>query len=545
MCGIVGGNNPNWNYQDAIQSILYRGPDGNRTENYGNITLSFCRLAIQDLSVMAMQPMSSPDRKVHVVYNGEIYGYQKIRDALSRKYEFRTTSDTEVILYAYLEYGENFIKEIDGIFAMAVYDERLQRIYLYRDRIGVKPLYYYFDGTQFAFASELGALENLFGTQMKLQIDHTALYDYLFYGYIPEPKTMYKKVYKLCPAKKLVFDVGESRIIGIDKYWHLHVNTLTGRTRKREDISYELRCLVEKSVREQLISDVPVGTFLSGGVDSSVISYETNVVKPDIMAYSIGFREAQYDESGRARFLCEKLKIRLSQEILSAHSVKEIKPCFRDWYCEPFGDTSAYPTYLVSKYAKTASTVVLTGDGGDELFGGYDRYRRLALLGEKLQKRDIYEQFAPASYAVEDLRKKWGIPKDYNPYWHFDEYIVDDMPTVTKLRYLDIHTYLPEDVLTKVDRVSMAVSLEARVPFLAKDVVEFAFSLSQEEYLAGNELKGCLKEAYRDMIPDEILYGMKMGFSVPDNYLWRENHEINIFAGIMKSQWNDLYEMYF
>lgn len=539
MCGILGGNNRDWNYEQGIDSICHRGPDGKRVEYYGDMTFAFCRLAIQDLSEKAMQPMNSLDGKVHIVYNGEIYGYQGLRDELANKYPFRTCSDTEVILNAYLEYGEKFIDKIDGIFAMVIYDERIQKMYLYRDRIGVKSLYYYYDGTRFAFGSELKSLVNLLDDRT-LTIDRLAIYDYLFYQYVPEPKSMYEKVYKLRPATKLIFDIQKQQIIGEEKYWNIKVNTSVGRKRKREDVSEELRELIRQTVREQLISDVPVGTFLSGGVDSSIVTYEASRVKPTMNAFSIGFKEGQYDESGRAAVFCQKKHIYLVQQILRNSDVKEIKNRLPEWYDEPFGDTSAYPTYLVSKLARTKCAVVLTGDGGDELFGGYKRYRNVQIKGDQLNRKDVYTQYAADASTVEDFKIKWGIPDAYNPYWHYDQYYEEEMPIITRMRYLDLMTYLPGDILTKVDRVSMAVSLEARVPFLARRIVEFAFSLSQEECLSGNELKGCLKDAYRGIVPDEILYGIKMGFSVPDNYLWRERHERNLFAGVLKTQWSEL-----
>ena len=541
MCGILGGNNPDWKYAEAIDCIRHRGPDGKRTEDYAGMNFAFCRLAIQDLSENAMQPMNSPDHKVHIVYNGEIYGYKLLKEELAKKYLFRTSSDTEVILNAYLEYGEEFVDRIDGIFAMAIYDERIQKVYLYRDRIGVKPLYYYYDGTRFAFASELKALWKLMD-DVSLTIDRLAVYDYLFYQYVPEPKSMYEKVYKLRPATKLVFDVQRKQIIGEERYWELKVNASVSRSRNREDIKEELRELIRQTVQEQLIADVPVGTFLSGGVDSSIITYETSRLKPEVNAFSIGFKEAQYDESKRAAAFCRKKQITLVQQILHNKDIGVIKNRLPEWYDEPFGDTSAYPTYLVSKLARTKCTVVLTGDGGDELFGGYDRYRNVEVRGEKLNREDICMQYAYAASTVEDFRIRWGIPDGYNPYWHYEQYYEEELPIITRMRFLDLMTYLPEDILTKVDRVSMAVSLEARVPFLARRIVEFAFSLSQEECLSGNELKGCLKDAYRGIVPDEVLYGIKMGFGVPDHYLWREKHEKNLFAGILKTQWSGLDE---
>lgn len=539
MCGIAGGNHPGWHYEKAIASILHRGPDGKNVETYQGMTFAFCRLAVQDLSVHAMQPMSSPDNLVHIIYNGEIYGYQKLKDDLKNKYQFRTSSDTEVILYAYLEYGKEFIDKIDGIFAMAIYDERVRKVYLFRDRIGVKPLYYYYKDGKFAFASELKALTEMLEDSV-LEIDTMALYDYLFYQYVPEPKSLYKHIRKLRPAARLIFDTQEKRIIEADRYWNLFVNASVGRKRKREDVAEELRGLIRQTVEEQLIADVPVGTFLSGGVDSSVITYVTNRLKPEVNAFTIGFQEAQFDESARADAFCRQQHISLTQQILSSKDVRQIRNDLSKWYDEPFADVSAYPTYMLSRLARTNCTVVLTGDGGDELFGGYAHYKTVASFGNKPEKEKVYQQYAKPASSVEDYRIRWNIPKDYDPYWHFDQYYKEELPVFTRMRYMDLMTYLPESVLTKVDRASMAVSLEARVPFLARRIVEFAFSLSQEEYLSDNELKGCLKDAYKGRIPDEILYGIKMGFSVPDHYFWRERHECNMNAGILKVQWSHL-----
>lgn len=539
MCGIAGGNHPGWHYEKAIASILHRGPDGKNVETYQGMTFAFCRLAVQDLSVHAMQPMSSPDNLVHIIYNGEIYGYQKLKDDLKNKYQFRTSSDTEVILYAYLEYGKEFVDKIDGIFAMAIYDERVRKVYLFRDRIGVKPLYYYYKDGKFAFASELKALTEML-EDSALEIDTMALYDYLFYQYVPEPKSLYKHIRKLRPAARLIFDTQEKRIIEADRYWNLFVNASVGRKRKREDVAEELRGLIRQTVEEQLIADVPVGTFLSGGVDSSVITYVTNRLKPEVNAFTIGFQEAQFDESARADAFCRQQHISLTQQILSSKDVRQIRNDLSKWYDEPFADVSAYPTYMLSRLARTNCTVVLTGDGGDELFGGYAHYKTVASFGNKPEKEKVYQQYAKPASSVEDYRIRWNIPKDYDPYWHFDQYYKEELPVFTRMRYMDLMTYLPESVLTKVDRASMAVSLEARVPFLARRIVEFAFSLSQEEYLSDNELKGCLKDAYKGRIPDEILYGIKMGFSVPDHYFWRERHECNMNAGILKLQWSHL-----
>lgn len=551
MCGILGGNVHEWNYKKGMEAIAHRGPDGQRIESYGAITLGFCRLSIRDLSISAMQPMSNSENDVHIIYNGEIYGYENLKSELEKKYRFRTTSDTEVVLYAYLEYGEAFIDKIDGIFAMAIYDERIQKIYLLRDRSGVKPLYYLYQGDKFGFASELKALEHT-ASDFSFKIDNTAVYDFLFYQYIPGVKSVYQSVYKLSPATMLVYDVFEKKVLRIEKYWQLHVNSSVERKRKKEDISEEIKSLLKQSVKNQLMADVPVGTFLSGGIDSSIITYEASRINPQMRAFSIGFREKEYDESEIAMRFCREKDIVMRRKVLSILDISKVRHMIHGWYDEPFADTSAYPSYLVSEFARREVTVVLTGDGGDELFGGYGRYARYynvykkadtsMPLSERLEweRKEIRQGLGIADTDYYNVyAERLDIPKDYNPYESLFQYDIPDLPLFTRMRYLDFNTYLPDDILTKIDRVSMAVSLEARVPFLDRKIIEFAFSLSQEECNGGNELKACLKEAYDGEIPDEILYGRKKGFGIPTGYLWREKKAESIYAGILKEHWKE------
>ncbi len=552
MCGILGGNVSGWDYEKGIEAIAHRGPNGQRIERYQDITLGFCRLSIRDLSISAMQPMSNIENDVHIIYNGEIYGYEKLKTELKKKYLFRTTSDTEVVLYAYLEYGEAFIDKIDGIFAIAIYDERFQKLFLFRDRAGVKPLYYLYQGERFGFASELKSLEHAVN-DFAFRVDNTAVYDFLFYQYIPEPKSLYQSVYKLPPATMLVYDVRGKRLLRTEKYWDLYVNSSVERKRSKEEISEELRYLIKQSVKNQLVADVPVGTFLSGGVDSSIVTYEASRFNPKIQAFSIGFQEKEYDESEIAMKFCKEKDIVIRRKILRISDIGKIRNRIREWYDEPFADTSAYPSYLVSEFARNEVTVVLTGDGGDELFGGYGRYARFYNAYKSvdtslpLSKRLPYERkevrqglgVADIDYYKEYVQKL-EIPEDYDPYESLYQYDLPELPPFTRMRYLDFHTYLPGDILTKVDRVSMSVSLEARVPFLDRNIIEFAFSLSQEECNAGNGLKACLKEAYEGIIPNEILCGQKKGFGVPQNYLWREKKAESIYAGILNEHWNEL-----
>lgn len=549
MCGILGGNRTEWNYEKGIEAMQHRGPDGLKVVRTERFNMAFARLAIIDLSSNGMQPMFTEDENVGIVFNGEVYGYQKLRKQLMRRgYQFRSSSDTEVVLNAYIEWGDSFIYRIDGMFGIAIYDKRVQKVKLFRDRIGIKPLYYYYNGKDFAFASELKGIVTACDN-VKFQLNNTAIFDYLNCLYIPEPKTMYQNVYKLPPAFGLVYNLKENRIEKKGTYWKLKINENQGKERKEEDLIEELRYLIKESIEEQMIADVPVGTFLSGGVDSSIVTYETNRVNTATETFSIGFTEKLYDELKYATYLSQMYQIPMNQQVFNKETFKELYHMLPQWYDEPFADNSAFPTYLVSKLAKEKVTVVLTGDGGDEVFGGYPRYTGYKKdwyykgINNKIVSR-IFEQMSSGKllqgldtifmedlallmptyqYAVRPdkarLRKELGIAKDYDEYWFMRKHYNKELPPITRCQYLDLKTYLPGDILTKVDRTSMATSLETRVPLLSKKIVEFSFGLSEEDRCPKNELKGLLKKAYLQEIGRMLLYRNKKGFSIPTRYM--------------------------
>lgn len=550
MCGIVGGSKLEWDYEAGVTVLKHRGPDMQRIVKDELFSMAFARLSIIDLSKAAMQPMTSFDGKVTLVYNGEIYGYGNLKKTLEKKYPFVSSSDSEVILYAYMEYGDHFIDYIDGIYAIAIYDRRNQTVRVFRDRAGVKPLYYYYDGYHFAFASELKSIKNLLNDR-NLEIDYTAIYDYLSYAYVPAPKSMYKNVRQLRPAHKIVYRISDHRLSGQKKYWEFNVNGSVGRSRKEETLLEELRGLIHQSVKEQMVADVPVGTFLSGGVDSSIITFESLMVNPQVNSFSIGFTEPKYDESEYYHEFVRKFGNCSNEQIFNREIYKKLYRQLKEWYDEPFADTSAFPTYLVSKLAREKVTVVLTGDGGDELFGGYGWYSlsyQNGLLRDSMHISRWYEDILSRhpkwyrkevnqllceflqkycvghGYEIKQMKaqaaRKWGIPKDYDDYWFLREYDNRELPLLTRMQYLDFHTYLPE-ILTKVDRTSMQVSLEARVPLLSRRIIEFAFSLSQEERCPKGEMKHMLKKAYPE-IPKNILYKAKQGFCMPKQYVGKE-----------------------
>lgn len=565
MCGILGGNIKTWDYEKGIMAIKHRGPDAQKVIETPLCTFAFARLSIMDLSMNAMQPMDSVDGSVTIVFNGEIYGYTKLRDELMAKYPFKTTSDTEVVLYAYMEYGDQFIDYIDGMFAIVIYDRREELLKIYRDRFGIKPLYYYYHNEEFAFASEIKAFTAAAGDK-QWNIDYTAILDYLCYFYIPEPKSIYTDVHKLNPACYMFYDLRARKIVKKERYWRLHVCTKASGKRKQKDINDEVRYLIRESVKEQMIADVEVGTFLSGGVDSSIITYECFMQNNKTKAYSIGFKEKKFDESRYSKLMAEKYKINQELRILNTSDVTSLQGKMQEWYDEPYADTSAFPTYIVSKIARENVKVVLTGDGGDEIFGGYDRYWRFykdkeenqstleKLLDRGLEFLSINNQMVKgrlADYLVyigafdktfcREWMKKYGIDKTYDTKWYLKKYYVKDLPPMTRMRYLDLKTYLPSDLLTKVDRTSMSVSLEARVPFINRKIVEYVFGLAEDECCSPQCLKKILKEAYQEVIPHEILYRIKKGFSIPNTYIRPGKKSKTVCEELLKREWPELF----
>lgn len=553
VCGFLGGTGPAWDYAAALDTIVHRGPDAAGLHLDGAVKAGFRRLSIIDLADEANQPMFAGDS--WIVFNGEIYGYRDLRRELEKAgHDFRTHSDTEVLLKAYLHWGEHFVEHIDGMFAIAIWDSDERQLRLYRDRPGIKPLYWYFDGRDFAFASELKAIEALLGAD-KLTIDGTALYDFMSYRYVPAPKTMYRNCFKLLPAHCLVYEPDTKVLHEPEPFWRLDTSEQRPGITLEESCE-ELRSLIDASVREQMISDVPLGFFLSGGVDSSVVVASAAGLGASVSTFSIGFDTDAASETPYARQVAELFGTDHHERILSRDATLELLPSLRAWFDEPFADESAMPTYLVSKTARDEVTVVLTGDGGDEVFGGYRTYPRFARY-ERLpswspfmdsavyglrrhfhRRGGMHRVLSLLEMAMSRGPRLWGkimlgmseaekqryragmeVPRDYDDWWHYREHWREDLPPYTRLQYLDFHTFMPGLVLTKVDRTSMAVSLEARVPLLARRIIEFSFSLGEEIRYHNGDLKGLLKHAYRGILPDSILDRRKKGFGIPRYYL--------------------------
>lgn len=543
MCGILGGTNNEWNYISAIESLQHRGPDGQKIEKLSNeFTMAFARLSIIDLSEKGMQPMTDDSGDITITYNGELYGYIELRKELEKKgYIFKSHSDTEVLLNAYIEWGDKFVDHIDGMFALAIYDRKIHKVKLFRDRVGIKPLYWFYDEKQFAYASELKGILKLMDNDV-FNIDNTSLYDYYNYLYIPEPKTIYKNIYKLEPAHKLIFDLKLKKIECNEPYWKLNVNVMEGDKRASEEKLVYLRSLISENVKKQMIADVSVGGFLSGGIDSSILTIEAKAINPSYQTYAMGFYDFETNELPYVECLENRYKFSSKKRLVKTSDFRQLYGKMQEWFDEPFADTSAYPTYLVSKFAKENCVVALSGDGGDEIFGGYTRYAEYLKLirNNRISIDEEYDfllnvhTYKP-NFERKKIKKELGISNDYDECWLYRKYYIKDFPPITRLQYMDFYTYLPGDVLTKTDRVGMAVSLETRVPFLAKDIIEFAFSLSQSERNYNGELKGIIKEAYKDEIPNNLLYRKKWGFSIPTYFFgYDENPQERLYRDVFR-----------
>jgi asparagine synthase (glutamine-hydrolysing) len=578
MCGIFGHTrfDPGdaARSRDALQSLSHRGPDqaGEWCEP-GGAYLGHRRLSILDLSEAGRQPMCSAGDSIVVTVNGEIYNFQPLREELARSYHFNSASDSEVLVHGYREWGiDGLLARLDGMYAFALLDRAARRLFLVRDRVGIKPLFYSQRGGQVAWASELKALER-FHAHDGLRVDGSAIYDYLTYSYVPAPKTLYQDVFKLEPAHVAEVELDRGSVT-TRRYWSLES---VERPVSVEDAAARVRSLISDAVSAQMMSDVPVGFFLSGGMDSSVVVAEASRLGPKVSTYSIGFDDPGHDETHFAAQVAKAFGTEHVRRILDAGAARALFPRLRDWYDEPFADTSAFPTYLVSKVAREGATVVLTGDGGDEVFGGYRWYTRFmalrrwsvpALRPLRRVSSDLYRRLYPSRVASAvaaaertfllndfelytrlmggllrhekgELREAWEIPADYDDYWVFRRWWRDDLPPLKRMQYLDFHTYLPDDILTKVDRASMAVALECRVPLLDTSLVEFAFSLPERVLYAGGELKGLLKRAYADVLPPEIIHRPKKGFSIPVRH-WRRE----IMGQARTKQENILQELY-
>ena len=564
MCGICGIYNFNGQAVNKVSlekmnhTLVHRGPDGEGYYFEKNIGLGHRRLSIIDLEG-GKQPMGNEDGSIQVVFNGEIYNFLELKKELEAKgYRFRTRSDTETIIYGYEEWGEDFVQKLRGMFAIALWDSRNQKILLIRDRIGKKPLYYYLGKDRILFASELKAL--ILDKSIPKEIDPIALDSYLSFGYVPSPLSILKSIRKLPPAHIAVCRQGD---FCVRQYWHLDMESEAS-PRSEEEVLEELRTLFNEAVRLRLISDVPLGAFLSGGVDSSAVvaSMAGLVGKDPVKTATIGFSDKRFDEIEYARVVAEQYQTDHTEFVVNPDALEVLEEIV--WHLdEPFADASAIPTYYVSKMARQKVTVALSGDGGDETFAGYvnryymnrfeDSIRRklpgflkhniLGPMGEIYPKADFlprpfrlkrflsnlshtFEQayFRDMSfYFLPEMKEKLYRPDFKSAIKGFDAFNIlgdhfklnQNSDITTRAQYVDIKSYLPEDILVKVDRMSMAHSLEVRAPILDHKLIEYVGSLPSALKLKGKESKYIFKKMLEDRLPQNILYRKKQGFSIP------------------------------
>lgn len=562
MCGIAGYLNLDNEASRAdivqvmCQSLLHRGPNDQGIFLDGPMGIGMRRLSIIDLAA-GHQPMANEDETVWVVFNGEIYNYRELARALAaRNHTLRTVSDTEVIVHLYEDYGVGCVQKLRGMFAFALWDRKRTRLMLARDRLGVKPLFYFYDGRQLVFGSELKAI--LEHPRIQREIDPEALLYYLRYSYIPDPLTIFRKIRKLPPAHVLTISNGA---LEVHSYWDGLVAAESSSVVSEQDAASELESRLQEAVRLRLISDVPLGAFLSGGIDSSlVVACMAREATRPVKTFSIGFEEESYNELPYARRVAEHLGTDHHELIVGPQGCDLIERIVSH-FDEPFGDPSAIPTYHLSELAAGNVTVALSGDGGDELFAGYDRYRVeldrnrfdglpaiarqfLAYTSHILPdgfygKNLLWNVSLPARARFLDSISYTGarqLEELLSPSFHgelvrthyassiMEGYFerVRDRPWLSQLQYFDAKTYLPADVLTKVDRMSMAHSLEVRSPFLDHFLVEYVTSLPINLKLRNDVAKYLLKRIAQKFLPPEIVHRKKQGFGVPLEY-WFKN----------------------
>lgn len=560
MCGF--GGIIHWDGQPVLQEDLdrmafllkHRGPDewGVTFPTQG-VGLSHCRLKVIDLSEAARQPMPNQEKTIWLVFNGEIYNFKELRCELeSRGVSFRSQSDTEVILHAYEVWGREAIPRLDGMFALALWDTRRRELLLARDRTGKKPLYYWTDGRCVVFGSEIKGL--LAHSHVPRRLDEGALAHLLAFGYPPSGGTCYDQIRQVPPASFILLQP-EGRVPTPKPYWSLpSLDPRAGRPTIHE-AEDKLKQLLTAAVRRRLIADVPLGAFLSGGLDSTLVVGLMARLSPDrpVKTFSIGFEgDARFDETSFAQIAAKRFDTEHTVFTVTPQSFELLERLV--WHHEqPFGDSSAIPTYLLSQLTRSHVTVALNGDGGDELFAGYDRFQA-SLLSERLPPgiRKLGAQVLGSLTPGADSRSGWGRARRFfegaqkplgerfflwtsifpnpgdlllkgrgiDPKTFYRAYtqaleITPDGSLLGRLLSLNFHEYLSNDLNVKMDRCSMAHGLETRSPFLDTALIEWAFGLPDSFKLRGRQTKWIVRQAFRDLIPPAIQHRGKMGFGVP------------------------------
>jgi asparagine synthase (glutamine-hydrolysing) len=564
MCGIAGFLTKNYEgltTNDLVamgNAISHRGPDAHGEYLDTSVGLCHRRLSILDLSEAGNQPMFSNDENVVIVFNGEIYNFLELKKDLEQDgVSFRSGTDTEVIIKLYEKHGVDCLEKLNGMFAFALWDKNLNKLFIARDRLGKKPLYYYQEENQgvekFAFGSEIKAILALPGIKKEIRLD--AVHDFFAYQYIPDPKSIFKHIHKLPPAHYMVIEQGN---ITIEKYWQLSF-AQQSELDEKQNVSI-LQNLITETTKRRMVSDVPLGAFLSGGVDSSgVVATMSMLSDNPIKTCTIAFDNKKYNEAGFAKSVAEQYGTE-HHEFLVHQNVADSIEHIVSFFDEPFADPSLIPTFFVSELARKEVTVAIAGDGGDEVFAGYEKYatdhieNQLRSKFPEWMRRTIFPSLAKGFGLVNlDLFKRakslltslsvspemgfymtnsfitdedWDQlatteVKDQLGNYHpssftLEKYNEADGPDhLSKILYTDMKTYLTGGILVKVDRMSMANSLEVRAPILDKEIIEFAATLPSDIKFKNKEKKYILKEAFKPYLNDDILYRKKMGFSVP------------------------------
>ncbi len=565
MCGIAGWanldfNKPSQNTSEAVlhsmcERMKHRGPDSEGLWIENGVALGMRRLSIIDLHT-GEQPVYSEDKSIVVVMNGELYNFREVREDLEeRGHRFETQTDTEILPHLYEEYGDAMVERINGMFAFALWDKNKKKLLIARDRFGEKPLYYgVFDG-KLIFASEPKVL--LENPRVNAEINLDALRQYLSFDYVPAPNSIYKNIYKLPAAHLLILENCE---IKTRRYWNLSFHKNAHKPTVKESAAH-LKELLADSVRMRLVSDVPLGILLSGGVDSSTVAaFATQFSTERVKTFSIGFEEDSFDESKFARQVAAHLGTEHYEDKLSVERAADLISEIGTWLDEPMSDGSLLPTFLLSRFVRKYVTVALGGDGGDEIFAGYPMYfgHKVARVYDAIPqflRNGLIEPFvknlpvstknlsfdykakrfvAAAKYDVVTRHHSWfgsfspGQQKDLlsesvlanssgDIYRGAKDLlkITDAKDQTEQMQFLDMNFYMAEDILTKVDRASMAVSLEVRAPFLDARIAEYAASLPLEYKLKGGKGKYILKKAVEDLLPRDILRRPKKGFGIP------------------------------
>ncbi|MFT6086579.1 MAG: asparagine synthase (glutamine-hydrolyzing) [Glaciecola sp.] len=575
MCGIAGFLTKNYEQlttNDLVtmgNAISHRGPDAHGEYLDSLVGLCHRRLSILDLSEAGNQPMFSDDKNVVIVFNGEIYNFLELRKNLQQQgVSFRSGTDTEVIIKLYEKLGVDCLEKLSGMFAFALWDKKLNKLFIARDRLGKKPLYYYQEEEQehtsgeikvnggfgkFAFGSEIKAILALPDIKKEIRLD--AVHDFFAYQYIPDPKSIFKHIHKLPPAHFMVIEQG---VITIEKYWELSF-AYQSELDEKENISI-LKDLITETTKRRMISDVPLGAFLSGGVDSSgVVATMSKLSEKPIKTCTIAFDNEKYNEAEFAKSVAEQYGTEHHEFLVHQNVANSIEHIV-GFFDEPFADPSLIPTFFVSELARKEVTVAIAGDGGDEVFAGYEKYAidhvenqlrnkfpdwiRKAIFpslakGCGLLNIDVFKRakslltslsvspemgfYITNSFITDQAWNKLATMEvktelgNYHPSsFTIDKYNEADGPDhLSRILYTDMKTYLTGGILVKVDRMSMANSLEVRAPILDKEIIEFAATLPSHLKLKNKEKKYILKEAFKPYLSDDILYRKKMGFSVP------------------------------